>query len=143
MKPQTLAQQVQEIVELSDDPRHLNAKNLADCQKERLTATYLRQLGKYAYEAISESGLSDRLACLVISLFEETDYQERKEIEKEIIEAVTEHVIDYASKPIDECIDDELTFLQSLRQFPSHTNEIIANDNAQRARDMKLAARGY
>lgn len=141
MKPQTLTQKAKELVTQGAN-RNPTFKTLTDTQREQLTATAMRDAGKYADEFVIESGFVDALAGTIINALEVNDSDDRKELLMKLGEILLEGAIEHAQKSIDDALDNAITELAISRQFYHEGDTdygMLIEDCAQRARDMNLA----
>ncbi len=93
--------------------------NLNDYQKESLSASVMRELGSYAYEAITNASNLEKVAEAVMQALEEADMRDRAVLEKLIGKLVIDGAIEQCKKPINDVLDEELTNLSLTRQFYS------------------------
>jgi hypothetical protein len=116
MKPQTLTQAAKEVATQSarSNPRY---HNLNRTQLEKLTAYAMRDVGKYAYEYISDSCFIEDIAGTLINALETQDTEQRKELLIKLGELLIDGAIDQAKKPINDALDNAATELAVARQF--------------------------
>jgi len=131
--------------------------NITDTQREQLTALVMRKEGANAYKLISNTDALDSIACTLINALEATDAEDHKDLLIKLGELLIATAV-YRAKPvINDALGMAATELAIMRQFSSEFDEddeefdeeddelsrLIYDDNAERARDMNKAIRGY
>lgn len=102
----------------------------------------MRDAGKHAYEFITNSGFLDGLAGQLIIALETKDLDDRKELLIKLGQILIEGAIEESHALIDQNLDNAITELAVTRQFYSETQNLVDDDNRERARDMNQIARG-
>lgn len=141
MKHQTLTQKAKDITTLGAN-RNPHYNNLTETQRDSLTATVMRDLGAYAYEQITNSDNIEKVAEKAIEALEEIHVKDRAVLEREIGKMVLEGILSTCKKPIEDALDEAVTSLAYLRQFPGDyddytAQQMLEEDDAMHARDLR------
>lgn len=113
---QTLTKLATEIV-TQGGLRNPTYSTITEYQREKLTAQSLKDLGAYAYEAITNAANLEKITQAAIEALEETDSRDRAVLERVIGQLVLEGVISECKKSVEDALDNAVTELALMRQF--------------------------
>lgn len=118
MTSKTLLKQAQELVRETAN-RNPQYHTLTTEQKENFTAAAMRDLGKYAYELVIESGQFEIAIMLLIEYLESTDEEKRQQLKQRIANLIIEAAINNSRDAISDALDEADMHLSIARQFYS------------------------
>jgi hypothetical protein len=141
----SLYSKTKELISFGSD-RALEYRTLTSAQRDELTAAAIRDLGNHAHEATDEVVISAEFAKKLIEAIQEQHVKDKAVLCKELGEMLLKGAEEYCKTSIEDALDNAITNLAVKRQFwddSQYDAELtLAADNAQRARDMNLAAKG-
>jgi hypothetical protein len=142
---QTLLNKAATLVR-QDVNRSPQFETLTDIQREELASLAIQEYGDHKEEVIEDVFLNESLINKLLEALQEKNIADRNILLKEIGEMLLKGAIEGCKNPINDALNEAFTALAVKRQFWNDMREmqlIIELDNKERARDMRLAARGY
>jgi hypothetical protein len=116
---------------------------LTEAQREELTIAVLKDAGSDAIDYIEDCLVGSALMDKVIEVLEENNMADRNVLLKEIGQMLVNTAIKRSTKQADEAIEDALSEIAYENGEISEMQQLIDDDNRQRAKDMNSQNRSY